>query len=75
LTAPYMHDGRFGSLQSVLNFYTNGVSHSENLDPILNQNGVLGIQISASEKEAIIAFLKTLTDEEYINNPLFYFQT
>lgn len=75
LTAPYMHDGRFGSLQSVLNFYTNGVSHSETLDPILNQNGALGIQISASEKEAIIAFLKTLTDEEYINNPLFYFQT
>lgn len=75
LTAPYMHDGRFGSLTSVLNFYTNGVQHSSTLDPLLNQNGVLGIQLSQQEKEVIIAFLKTLTDEEYINNPLFYFQT
>lgn len=75
LTAPYMHDGRFGSLNSVLNFYSNGVQHSATLDPLLNQNGTLGIQLSQEEKEAIIAFLKTLTDEEYIKNPLFYFQT
>lgn len=75
LTAPYMHDGRFGSLQSVLNFYTTGVKHSETLDPLLNANGVLGIALSADEKEAVIAFLKTLTDEEYINNQLFYFKT
>lgn len=75
LTAPYMHDGRFGSLESVLNFYTNGVRHSETLDPVLNQNGVLGISLSQSEKEAVIAFLKTLTDEEYIQNPMFYFKT
>lgn len=75
LTAPYMHDGRFGSLQSVLNFYSNGVQHSATLDPILNQNQVLGIPLTQEEKEAIIAFLKTLTDQEYISNPLFYFQT
>ncbi|MNK01449.1 Cytochrome c551 peroxidase precursor [compost metagenome] len=75
LTAPYMHDGRFGSLQSVLNFYVTGVKHSETLDPLLNTNGVLGIALSADEKEAVIAFLKTLTDEEYINNQLFYFKT
>lgn len=75
LTAPYMHDGRFGSLNSVLNFYSNGVQHTPNLDPLLNQNGNLGITLSAEEKEAIIAFLKTLTDEEYVKNPLFYFKT
>ncbi|AXG72864.1 cytochrome-c peroxidase [Flavobacterium arcticum] len=75
LTAPYMHDGRFGSLQSVLNFYDMGVVHSETLDPILNNNGTLGISLSDEEKEALIAFLKTLTDEEFINNPLFYYQT
>ncbi len=75
LTAPYMHDGRFGSLQSVLNFYSNGVVHSETLDGQLNQNGILGIPLTQEEKEAIIVFLKTLTDEEYINNPMFYFQT
>jgi len=75
LTAPYMHDGRFGSLQSVLNFYANGVVQSETLDPLLNHNGTLGIPLSQEEKEALIAFLNTLTDTEYINNPLFYFQT
>jgi cytochrome c peroxidase len=75
LTAPYMHDGRFGSLQSVLNFYTTGVRQSETLDPELQKNGSLGIQLSQDEKQAIIAFLETLTDEEYIRNPLFYFQT
>ena len=75
LTAPYMHDGRFGSLQSVLNFYSNGVMHSETLDPQLNQNGTLGIPLTESEKMALIAFLKTLTDTGFISNPLFYFQT
>jgi len=75
LTAPYMHDGRFGSLQSVLNHYSDGVRQSETLDSLLNQNGILGIPLTQEEKEALIAFLKTLTDEEYINNPLFYYQT
>lgn len=75
LTAPYMHDGRFGSLQSVLNFYSNGVQHSETLDPLLQQGSNLGIPLTEEEKEAIIAFLKTLTDNEFINNPLFYYQT
>lgn len=75
LTAPYMHDGRFGSLQSVLNHYSDGVRQSETLDSLLNQNGILGIPLTQEQKEALIAFLKTLTDEQYINNPLFYYQT
>lgn len=75
LTAPYMHDGRFGSLQSVLNFYSSGVQHSATLDPVLQQNNTAGIPLTQAEKDALIAFLKTLTDEEYINNPLFYYQT
>ena len=75
LTAPYMHDGRFGSLQSVLNFYSNGVQNTQNLDPIMQQHSTLGIPLNQSEKEAIIAFLKTLTDEKFITNPEFYHQT
>jgi len=74
-TAPYMHDGRFGSLESVLNFYATGVHDSETLDPVLKQNSTLGIAMTAEERAAIIAFLKTLTDEEFIENPLFYYQT
>lgn len=75
LTAPYMHDGRFGSLQSVLNFYASGVQNTQNLDPLLQQHSTLGIPLSPQEKEAIIAFLKTLTDEEFVSNPLFYYRT
>ena len=70
-TAPYMHDGRFGSLQSVLNFYTNGVQDSETLDLVLKQNGKLGIALNADDQEALIAFLQTLTDTEYINDKRF----
>lgn len=75
LTAPYMHDGRLGSLKSVLDFYTDGVVFSETLDPILQQNGRLGIQLSLADKENLIAFLKTLTDENYIRDPKFYYKT
>ncbi|PHQ29890.1 cytochrome-c peroxidase [Leeuwenhoekiella nanhaiensis] len=71
VTAPYMHDGRFGSLQSVLNFYNSGVQDSQTLDPILKQNNRLGIALSAAEQEALIAFLNTLTDEEYLNDKRF----
>lgn len=75
LTAPYMHDGRFGSLQSVLNFYTNGVQNTANLDPLMQQHPALGIPLSQEEKLALIAFLNTLTDDKFISNPVFYHQT
>jgi len=74
-TAPYMHDGRFGSLESVFNFYVSGVQQSATLDPQLTHGGVLGIPMTIDEKTAIIAFLKTLTDEEFLTNPLFYYRT
>ena len=71
ITAPYMHDGRFGSLASVLNFYDTGVQDSETLDPILKQNNRLGINLSEEEKQALIAFLNTLTDETFLNDERF----
>lgn len=71
ITAPYMHDGRFGSLASVLNFYDTGVQDSETLDPILKQNNRLGIDLSEEEKQALIAFLNTLTDETFLNDERF----
>ena len=71
ITAPYMHDGRFGSLESVLNHYASGVQSSATLDPILNQNGKLGISLNADEKVKIIAFLKTLTDNQYLTDKRF----
>jgi cytochrome c peroxidase len=70
-TAPYMHDGRFGTLEGVLEHYASGVTNSETLDPILNQNGKLGITLSAQEKTQVISFLKTLTDNQYLTDKRF----
>jgi cytochrome c peroxidase len=71
VTAPYMHDGRFGTLEGVLDHYDSGVVDSATLDPILKQNGKLGIPFSDTEKKQIIAFLKTLTDNQYLTDKRF----
>lgn len=68
-TAPYMHDGRFGTLESVLNHYSSGVVASATLDPLLQQGSTLGIVLTTAEKQQIIAFLKTLTDDQFLNDP------
>lgn len=70
---PYMHDGRFGTLESVLNFYAEGmVENGGQVDASLKKpDGSLGIDLNAHEKEAIIAFLKTLTDNEFLNDKRF----
>lgn len=70
-TKPYMHDGRFLTLEAVLNHYSSGVVNSATLDPNLSNNGNLGIPLSESEKTKLIAFLKTLTDNQYLTDKRF----
>ncbi len=70
-TAPYMHDGRLYTLEAVLNHYASGVSDSPTLDPILNTNGTVGIPLTSDEKTKIIAFLKTLTDNQFLTDTRF----
>jgi cytochrome c peroxidase len=70
-SAPYMHDGRMFTLEAVLEHYNSGVVVSETLDPILNKNGALGIPLTEIEKTKIIAFLKTLTDNQYLTDKRF----
>ncbi len=65
-TAPYMHDGRFNTLEEVLDFYNDGVKNSPTLDP--NQKTR---NLNDQEKQDIIAFLKALTDSSFVNNPDF----
>jgi cytochrome c peroxidase len=64
LSAPYMHDGRFATLNEVLDHYSHGIKNHPNLDPLLrNGSGQPAeLTITDSEKEALIAFLNTLTD-------------
>lgn len=70
-TAPFMHDGRFTTLEAVLNFYSDLVENQPNLDPLLKKDGHVGIRMNPSEKQYIIAFLKTLTDQNFITNKAF----
>ncbi|MBS1680365.1 MAG: cytochrome-c peroxidase [Bacteroidetes bacterium] len=72
LTAPYMHDGRFATLNEVLEHYSTGIEDSPNLDPVLQTNGSpRRMMISEAEKQSIIAFLYTLTDYSMITDPKF----
>ena len=66
ITYPYMHDGRFQTLAQVLDHYDSGVVATENLDPIFQQNENLGISLTEDEKQKIIAFLETLTDDNFL---------
>ena len=65
-TPPYMHDGRFLTLDAVLDHYTSGVANTPNLDPFLQQNQQLGIPMSAAEKSSILSFLQTLNDKGFL---------
>jgi cytochrome c peroxidase len=69
-TPPYMHDGRFFTLEEVLDHYTDGVQPTVNLDPLLQQGGIPGIALSGDEKADILAFLETLNDRNFVTNRL-----
>ena len=65
LTAPYMHDGRFATLEEVIDHYDGPLHRTRNLDPNLAKHPESGLGLSAEDKAALIAFLKTLTDEPF----------
>ncbi len=72
LTAPYMHDGRFATLEEVVDHYNSGIQPSSTVDPALEYTRVSGgLQLTAQDKADLIAFLKTLTDQDLITNPDF----
>jgi cytochrome c peroxidase len=70
-TAPYMHDGRFATLEDVVEHYSEGIANHPNLDPKLKDNGGLArtMNISDHEKQAIVAFLRTLSDQSPMTDP------
>lgn len=72
LTAPYMHDGRFATLDEVLDHYSDHIKPSPTLDILMITDfGGIGKQLTPDEKQALIAFLHTLTDTAFVNNPAF----
>lgn len=71
LTAPYMHDGRFATLEEVVEHYNSGIQAHPTLSPALTDaNGdPVQLNFTATEKAALVAFMKTLTDSTLVNNP------
>lgn len=76
LTGPFMHDGRFTSLEQVVEFYSSGIKQNENLDVNFTKNPSRleefgGLGLTPREKQALVMFMKTFTDTSYLNNPLY----
>lgn len=78
LSAPYMHDGRLATLEDVLDHYNDNIQNSSTLDVLITDatnNSIKGehiqLGLTDGEKEAIIAFLHTLTDDKFINDEAF----
>ena len=65
-TAPYMHDGSVGTLEDVIEHYNSGGKNHPHKSELIQP-----LNLSASEKEDLKQFLQSLTDEHFINNPLF----
>jgi cytochrome c peroxidase len=66
MTAPYMHDGRFATLEEVVEHYDSGGKYSTTIDPLMKKLGI-GLQLTNQEKQDLIAFLKTLSDVNFIS--------
>jgi cytochrome c peroxidase len=63
-----MHDGRFQTLEEAVAHYTTGVKRSATLDPNLAKHPDGGVPLTEPDKKALVAFLKTLTDERFIQH-------
>lgn len=71
VTAPYMHDGRFQTLEAVLDFYSEGVHTSANIDSKMGLAHRGGVHLTPVEKRQVLAFLFTLTDSTFLTDPAF----
>ncbi len=71
LTPPYMHDGRFTTLEQVIDHYNNGIKLSSTLDPALLNTTTTSLLLTAQDKADLEAFLRTLTDDDLLTNPAY----
>lgn len=67
VSAPYMHDGRFDTLEQVLAHYTQGIAVSATLDAQL----AMPLQLDAEQRSALLQFLQALTDERFLHDVRF----
>jgi cytochrome c peroxidase len=70
-TAPYMHDGRFTTLEEVIDFYSHDVKMSDHVHPLMHHAHRGGVQLTPKQKQDLLAFIRTLRDEDFITNQAF----
>ncbi len=70
-TAPYMHDGRFSTLEEVIDHYSEGLQFSTTIDPLMKKIDKGGTQLTNKDKKDLKAFLLSLSDYDFINNSSF----
>jgi cytochrome c peroxidase len=66
-----MHDGRFATLDEVIDFYSHHVKSSEQIDPLMHHVLRGGVQLTPPQKEDLKAFIRTLRDDTFLTNPDF----
>jgi len=71
VTGPYMHDGRYTTLDQVINFYSDSLVWSPSVSPLMKKVNDGGLGLTPSEKADLKAFLLTLTDHTFLTNPAF----
>ncbi|MBQ0770084.1 MAG: cytochrome-c peroxidase [Bizionia sp.] len=70
-TAPFMHDGRFETIDEVINHYSEGLQNSSTIDPLMKKINQGGVQLIPQDKADLKAFLLSLSDPSFLNNPDF----
>jgi cytochrome c peroxidase len=70
-TAPFMHDGRFATIEEVINHYSEGLQNSPTIDPLMKKVNQGGVGLSEQDKSDLKAFLLSLSDPSFITNPNF----
>lgn len=71
LTGPYMHDGRFETLEDVIEFYSHHLINTPYINPLMHHIANGGIQLTPPEKADLMSFIKTLRDDSFLSNPDF----
>ncbi len=70
-TAPYMHDGRYQTLEQVINFYSDSIRHSPTISVNMKKINDGGLHLTAQEKADLLAFLNTLNDDAFVTDTAF----
>lgn len=70
-SGPYMHDGRFKTLEEVVEHYNSGIQFSSTVDPTVENTRATGLMLTDQDKEDLVNFLKTLSDPDFYVNPAY----